>query len=121
MRVDHPERSSCFARVCLVCVGSFGSVAVASPGDHIRIGAAEVTPSIEFVNQWQSNVYLQEAEEQSGLNLQVVPGFSLELDGNDLKLNIDASYTARQYLESSFSNLNQYSETEFEFDMVFRY
>ena len=118
MRVDFPERSSCFARVCLVCVCSFGSVASASPGDHIRVGAAEVTPSVQFVNQWQSNVYLQEDSEQSGLNLQVVPGFSVELDGNDIQLSVDASYTARQYLDSAFSNLNQYSETDFEFDMV---
>ena len=107
-----------FAQVCFVCAGSFASVAAASPGDHIRIGGAEITPSVRFVNQWQSNVYLQEVDEQSGLSLQVVPGFDLKLDGNDIKLEIGASYTARQYLNSSFSNLNQYSESDLEFDMV---
>ncbi len=104
--------------LCFVCAYSFISVAAASPGDHVRVGAAELTPSVKFVNQWQSNVYLQEDSEQSGLNLQVMPGLSLELDGNNLQLKVDAHYTARQYLDSSFSNLNQYSETEFELDMV---
>ena len=94
-----------------------GGVAAAEPGDHIRLGAAEVVPTIQVASAWNSNVYLQEANETSGLALKLSPGFGLELDGNAIDINMSGSYSVRHYLQSQLSNLNQYSESAVDFEL----
>jgi hypothetical protein len=102
--------------LCLLGLYS-SALAQAAPGDHVRAGAAEFTPSLSFLTEWRSNVYLVETGEQSGLNLQVVPKIGLKLDGSNVDLALDGQYRARYYTNSSLKNLNDFSEADVKFDL----
>jgi len=91
--------------------------AQAAPGDHVRTGGVEFTPSVSFMTEWRSNVYLVETSPTSGLNLQVVPAIGLKLDGNAAKVELDGQYRARYYTNSALSNLNDFSEADVNLDI----
>jgi len=104
-------RGLCLLGLCI------SASAQAQPGDHVRAGGAEFTPSISFFTEWRSNVYLVEASEQSGLNLQVVPKIGLKLAGTDLDLALDGQYKLRYYTASKLKNLNDFSEADVKLDI----
>jgi hypothetical protein len=101
-----------------------GSVARADAGDHIRIGEAEVVPSVELRAVRRSNLYLSEgsatdadgvqvgAQEQSGTALSLRPSVTVALDGEVTSLHFNLDYQAVKYLESQHKNLDRYRDVE---------
>ena len=86
---------------------SLGSgVAFADAGDHIRLGDAELIPSIELRAVRRSNVYLSEgasttsdgvqvgSEEQSGTALRLHTGLRISLNGEATSLDFNVDYQA---------------------------
>jgi hypothetical protein len=102
--------------LCLIGLCSSAS-AQAGAGDHVRAGGAEFTPSVSFLTEWRSNVYLVEATAQSGLNIQVVPKIGLKLSGTGMDLALDGQYRARYYTSSKLKNLNDFSEADVKLDI----
>lgn len=102
--------------LCLLGLCSSAS-AQAGPGDHVRAGGAEFTPSVSFLTEWRSNVYLMESSELSGLNIQVVPKIGLKFSGTDMTLALDGQYRARFYTASKLRNLNDFSEADVKLDI----
>ena len=103
--------------LCLTLALGSSAAAQAAPGDHVRVGGAEFTPTVSLLSEWRSNVYLAEVNETSGLNLQVVPGLSLKLDGPSNSLELDGQYRARYYTNTALKNLNDFSEADIGLDL----
>lgn len=106
----------------LVCVGASvplaallgPSIAAAEPGDHINVGQAEITPTLQLAGEFQTNAYLEDGsagnEADAGLALRVRPATQIAVSSNDLSLSAGAGWTIRQYLTPGMSNLNHYSD-----------
>jgi len=97
-----------------VCVSA---TAHAQPGDHIRIGDAELVPKLVIGSKYRTNAYLMESNEEAGFALMVVPSAELELDGQDIKLDLGASYHLRKYFSSELSNLDRFRDGKFDLDL----
>ena len=114
-----PKRDSLYRVTSVVglALGLCTSVsAQAGPGDNVRVGAAELSPSVSLVTEWRSNVYLVETDPTSGLNFQLVPKIRVDLKGGDMDFALDGQYRARSYMDSSLSNLNDFSEADVKLD-----
>ncbi len=99
-----------------VALGASSPV-LAQPGDHVRIGDAELIPSVIIGSHYRSNVYLFESDERSGVALLVSPEAALELDGEELELKMGAGYHLRKYLGSEISNLDRFKDGNFALDV----
>jgi len=97
-----------------VCVSA---TAHAQPGDHIRIGDAELVPQLILGSKYRTNAYLMETNEEAGVALMVVPSAELKLDGQDIKLDLGAAYHLRKYLSSELSNLDRFRDGKFDLDL----
>ena len=96
----------------------------AEAGDHIRIGDAEVVPSIDIRGMYRTNVYLSEgqtttadgatrgAKEQSGTSLRIHPGVTIGLESDSTTLDFNLDYQAVNYIEEKHSNLDRYKDFE---------
>ncbi len=93
------------------------SVVMAQPGDHVRIGDAELVPKLVLGSHYRTNVYLQEAGESSGFALLLQPSADLKLDGQDLELGLGAGYKLRKYLSSDLANLDRFRDGNFDLDL----
>lgn len=89
--------------------------AAAEPGEHIRAGAAEITPAVSLEGAYRSNVYLQEGEIGGGVPvtpgalLSVRPTLGVKVDSDTLVFALDAGYNARKYLNPDLSNLDRFN------------
>jgi hypothetical protein len=97
----------------LVLVGT----AQAEPGDHVRIGEAELIPKLVLGSHYRTNVYLMESSEQGGVALMLQPSGELKLDGQDVKLDLGAGYNLRKYLDSDLANLDRFRDGTFKLDL----
>lgn len=112
--------------VSLISVGLSTSTAHAAAGDHVKVGSAEVVPSLKLGYEWRSNLYLEEnptfpaAGEQGtvrGSAFVATPGLKLSLLTNEVSLEMGASYGVRKFFASSknqntsydVSNLDQFN------------
>ncbi len=102
--------------VILVALGLSGS-AHAQPGDHVRVGDAELIPKVVLGTKYRTNAYLQEAEETPGLALFLSPSAELKLDGQDVKLDLGASYHLRKYVNQDLANLDRFRDGKFDLDL----
>ena len=105
-------------------VGSFAlgalaasGTALAQPGDHVRLGEAELVPKLILGSHYRTNAYLMETNEEPGVALMLVPSAELELDGQDIKLDLGAGYHLRKYLSSELSNLDRFRDGKFDLDL----
>lgn len=93
-------------------------VARAEPGDHIRVGEAEITPSLLMGVDWHSNVYRTAGElgnedpPEAGTNLSIGPQLALSLDGPDAILSASGKYGIRKFLVADQSNLDNFGEAD---------
>ena len=114
-------RSSIRSRAPLSCVVlatlGMAGIAHAEPGDHVRIGEAELIPKLVLGSHYRTNVYLMESSEQSGVALLLAPSAELKLDGQDVKLDMGAGYHLRKYLDSDLSNLDRFKDGNFKVDL----
>lgn len=96
--------------------------AAAGAGDHIRVGEAEVIPSLFLGMEWQSNPYFDERvafipdenqQDYGALALVTWPEVLVKLDGPDLALDLSAAWKPRIYLTESRRNLTRFGEGDF--------
>lgn len=92
----------------------------AEPGDHIRTGDAEITPSLMVGSEYRTNVYLEQGLEAGGatavnpgFSLLVVPRIEIVLANPDMTLDLDAYYELQKYLTSGLSNLDRFNDFGF--------
>ena len=81
-------------------------------GKHLQVGRGELTPSVTARTHWSSNLYLRETDEISGLALLLKPALKFNIDDSGLRLDLEANYGARRYLNSDHQELNSYGETD---------
>jgi hypothetical protein len=101
-----------------------GGVAVADPGDHIRLGDAEVVPSVGLRAVRRSNLYLGEglsvdaegvqvgSEEVAGSAIHVLPSIAVNLDGEATSLRFNFDYRAVDYLSDEHQNPDRFKDFE---------
>jgi len=100
-----------------------GDVAWADPGDHIRVGEAEIVPSLFMGVDWHSNVYRTageqggEAEPIGGASGRVGPKLALELDGSDAEFKLWGAYQLRKFFNPNQANLDVFNETDVGLDL----
>ena len=93
----------------------------AEPGDHIRFGEAELTPSLTLLTSWRSNNYLTpgeiaandagEAERfrvRSGGFFTVTPAVRFKLNAEYVQHKLDANWEGRKYYAEELSNLDRF-------------
>ncbi|MFH1467737.1 MAG: hypothetical protein ABIO70_25345 [Pseudomonadota bacterium] len=105
------------AWACTTLFGMLSGVAVAGPGDHVRVGEAEIVPQVLLGTQFRSNVYLADTDVRSGVSLIVHPSATLKLDGKDLKMQALGAYDLRKYFEPELSNLDRFRDGTFKLDL----
>jgi hypothetical protein len=98
-----------------------GVEAQAAPGDHVRFGSAEFTPSLTLGATWRSNNYLspgiiaaQSPQEEDkfavrpGTHLTVIPAIALDVDASRVKYGLTAFWEGRKFLKPELSNLDRW-------------
>ncbi len=99
---------------CVLVGALMPGVAQAQPGDHVRIGDAELVPKLVLGSHYRTNAYLMESDEEAGVGLMLRPSAELELDGQDLDVGLGAAYHLRKYLNPQLSNLDRYRDGHFD-------
>jgi hypothetical protein len=100
----------------LLLVLSLPATASGAAGDHVRLGNAELVPSLELGVQYRSNVYLVEgvasggSPETSGAFFRIQPSAELTLKSSDLILGTGFSWTGKKYFNPDLGNLNRWSD-----------
>lgn len=102
---------------CVLLGALMPGSALAQPGDHVRLGDAEIVPKLTLGTQYRSNAYLMENNEEGGLALTLRPTAELELDGQDIDLTLGAGYYLRKYFNSKLANLDRYRDGNFDLDL----
>jgi hypothetical protein len=102
---------------CVLVGALMPGVAQAQPGDHVRIGDAELVPKLVLGSHYRTNAYLMESDEEAGVGLMLRPSAELELDGQDLDVGLGAAYHLRKYLNPQLSNLDRYRDGNFDLDL----
>ncbi len=97
-------------------------VAHAGAGDHIRVGEAEIVPSLTVGMRWQSNPYYDEdvdflptvEQDLYGLlALNPAAAVVVSLDGPDVALSVDAAWTPFIALDPGTQNLTRVADGQF--------
>lgn len=91
-------------------------VAVAEPGDHIRIGNTEVVPDLDIGFEYRSNVYHEEVDPQGGGNLRVAPGLQITAEGEEHRFSLGGEYEARKQVFVAFDETDVPPELGATFD-----
>ncbi len=76
----------------------------------MRLGSAELIPSLRLGTFYRTNVFLQEANEQSGMALQVTPGVDLSLEKHEVELDLGGEYKLAKYFKPEFSSLDRFKD-----------
>ena len=91
--------------------------AQAAAGDHIRVGDAEIVPSLRTGAQYQTNPRLSEDPQDAGVNLNVRPELQANLDGNDAIMSLWAAYKVTKYIDEELINLDNYGDIDTGLDL----
>ncbi len=81
-------------------------IAIAAPGDHIRVGEVEVIAGGSAATEYRTNVYRNESNPVPAANLRLSPGISAILDGEDHALNANGDWTLRKFFFVGDGSLN---------------
>jgi len=73
------------------------STAVAGPGDHIRVGAFELAPTVAMGSEFRSNVYRSEDDAVPAANLDLATGLGLSADGDDHQFDLGGLWELRKF------------------------
>lgn len=94
--------------------------AYAAPGDHVQVGRATLTPSIDIGTEFNSNLYLDEDADEAiaGAALLVQPQIDVQMATNEVILDLGARYGIRKYYWTAAdknpdydrSNLDRYND-----------
>lgn len=98
------------------------AAAWAGPGDHLRAGPVEVTPSVEVGAEYRTNVYRSEEDAIPAANLRVAPSLRLSRSTEANELRFEGEWELRKYfyqgqsetlptsLDPSPANLDRFDE-----------
>ena len=89
---------------------------MAGPGDHIRLGNAELSPGLAVGSEYRSNVYLSEVDEVAGVNVNASPFVGLKLTNENLVLGAQGAYHLKKYLDPSLANLDRFNNVSADVD-----
>lgn len=94
-----------------LCAGlSSSAVAWAGPGDHIQVGAAEITPSVTVGVEGRTNAYLSESRPVAAFDFVFSPGLRVTVDAPKVYFLFDARYELRKYFDADVADdLDQFS------------
>jgi len=88
--------------------------ALADPGEHIHLGAAEITPSVQLATEISTNAYLEPGttgnEPDLGVALRLHPELDAKISNDDLDFQLAAGWSPRYYMTSGMKNLNRFSD-----------
>ncbi|MCP4807461.1 MAG: outer membrane beta-barrel protein [Proteobacteria bacterium] len=94
--------------------------AYAAPGDHVQVGRATLSPSIDLGTEFRSNLYLDEDSDEaiSGAALIVQPEIAVVMKTNEVILDLGARYGIKKYYWTAAdgnpdydrSNLDRYND-----------
>ncbi len=96
---------------CMVCA----SAGYAQPGDHIRVGDAQITPTFTVGGEYHTNIYLAEIDPTSAFGIKINPDIAIGLDGANVKMKLGAGLTSQVYF--GFPNLNRWADPDISFDL----
>lgn len=98
----------------LLAASLVSGAAAADPGDHIHLGAAEITPAVQVATEISTNAYLENGAEGNepdlGVALRLHPNLGASLSNDDLDFQLDAGWSPRIYVTTGMKNLNRYSD-----------
>lgn len=86
------------------------SSATAGVGDHVRVGAAEVAPSLSMGIGYHTNVFRSEDDEIAGMAVMVSPSVDLLAEGHENTFSAQASYRTLTYTGETSSKASEYSD-----------
>lgn len=73
------------------------SVAHAGPGDHIKVGAFELAPSVDVGSEYRTNVYRSEENPVGAANLALGTGLGLKAMGDDHQFTLGGRWEMRKF------------------------
>ena len=109
-----PKIEKCLSMGVLVSallVGVGPGAAHAAAGEHVQLGQGELIPSVSASTRWASNVYQKEAGEIAALSVLVRPAIQLNVDGYNVRLDLEGAYGVEQFLNSTQQRLSSYGQT----------
>ncbi|TNE92006.1 MAG: hypothetical protein EP330_03370 [Deltaproteobacteria bacterium] len=99
------------SRLLVVAVGcSFTTIAAAEPGDHIRLGEAVITPTLDLGIEHRTNAFQRDTRAIAGTALRVAPGLELALDGPEVAATFGGEWEIRKYIQSQASSLDRMND-----------
>lgn len=122
MTTEHGRARGTWLALLAVVPCAFGSVAHAEPGDHIRVGPAEIIPSVKTGVEFHTNVYLRDGSSNASDLLigapfwMLRPGVEVKLDGPWMILSVAGVYGMRVYIDTQpddafeVSQLNRFND-----------
>lgn len=84
--------------VITTAVGWLPLAAWADPGDHLRAGSLEITPSLDVGAEFRTNVYRSEDGGVPAANLRVAPSLTVARSADDHDLRLIGQWELRKYL-----------------------
>ncbi len=73
------------------------SAAVAAPGDRIRVGAFELSPTVGLGSEYRSNVYRSEENGVAAANLDLATGLGIAAKGEEHQFDLDGRWELRKF------------------------
>ena len=99
----------------------------AVPGDHVQLGRATLTPSLDLGTEFRSNLYLDESSDDAvaGASLLVQPQIGVSMETNEVLLDLGARYGIKKFYWTSAdgnaeydrSNLDRFNDINSHFDL----
>lgn len=82
----------------LFLLGGLTSVAVAAPGDSVRVGDAVVSPSVDLGLEYRTNVFRAESDPIGGMNLRAAPKLDISIKSAQNQFSLTSIYEVRPFL-----------------------
>jgi len=99
------------ARATLVAAGaSCAAAAFAAPGDHIRAGAAVITPSLDVGLEYATNPLQVQADAVGGADFLLSPKVEVLVDTSELAVRVGGEYQLRKYFSQALTRMDRFSD-----------
>ena len=86
------------------------SLALADPGDHIRIGDATITPSLDVGLEYRTNPLRLEANSIPGVNMRIAPRVEMTLESQEVDIRIGGDYQLIKFFSQRLTNLDRFNQ-----------
>lgn len=86
------------------------SLAVADPGDHIRVGDATITPSLDLGLEYRTNPLRLEANSIPGVNMRIAPRVEMTLESQEVDMRLGGDYQLIKFFSERLTNLDRFNQ-----------